>query len=59
MDFGVRNKYIKKFLSTYPNLNGLKLIKYLTIIGIDTVKKLYKAPISYEVIQNLASNLKQ
>ena len=55
MDFSVRNKYIKKFMSNYSTNNGLKLIKYLTIIGIDSVRKLHKPPITYETIQKLAS----
>ena len=55
MDFTIRNKYLKKFLSNFSNRNPIKLMKYLSIIGVDTLRKNNKSSISYEELQQLAS----
>lgn len=55
MDFTIRNKYLKKFLSNFSNRNPIKLMKYLSIIGVDALRKNSKSSISYEELQQLAS----
>lgn len=55
MEFTIRNKYIKKFLSGFANHNQMKVIKYLTILGIDALKKNQHSSITFEELQNLAS----
>ena len=39
MEFNIKSNYIKKFLNHYSNHNELKLIKYLTVLGINTLEQ--------------------
>lgn len=57
MDFTIRNKYIKKFLSNFANRNEVKVIKYLTILGIHSLQSKNQSNISFEELQNLASKI--
>lgn len=55
MEFDVRNNYIKKFLSNYSNQNQLKLIKYLTVIGIHHLHNTQQNKASYYDLKKIAS----
>ena len=56
MEFHIRNKFIKKFLSKHPNHNELKVVKYLTILGINFLEQSKKNGISFEKLKQMASN---
>ena len=55
MEFQIRNKYIKKFLSKHPNNNELKVVKYLTILGINLLEQNNKNGISFDQLKIFAS----
>lgn len=55
MEFYIKNHYIKKFLSNYSNQNELKIIKYLTIIGINHLQSNQKGKLSYFDLKKIAS----
>ena len=56
MEFHVKNHYIKKFLGQYPQQNELKLLKYLTILGIHYLSSINEKSISFPELKKLASN---
>jgi hypothetical protein len=55
MEFHIKNNYIKKFLSKYSNQNELKVLKYLTIIGISYLDAQYRDGLSYSELKHIAS----
>jgi hypothetical protein len=55
MEFQIKNPFIKRFLSKYSNQNELKLLKYLTILGIKSLESLNRESISFSDIKRLAS----
>lgn len=55
MEFHIKNNYIKKFLSKYSNQNELKVLKYLTIVGIHYLETQYQDGIAYSELKRLAS----
>lgn len=54
MEFHIKNNYIKKFLSKHPTQNELKLIKYLTVLGIHQLEKEGKSNVSFNEIKKKA-----
>ncbi len=55
MEFHVKNNYIKRFLSQYKGQSELKLLKYLTIIGIHTLQSQGGENVAYVDIEKMAS----
>ena len=56
MEFHVKNIYIKRFLSQYPRQNELKVLKYLTILGIHSLITNNQGNIYLEELNKKASN---
>lgn len=55
MEFHVKNTYIKGFLSKFKGQNELKVLKYLTIIGISHLLSQNKELPSFSEIKKIAS----
>jgi len=55
MEFQIRNSYIKKFLGGFSNQNELKIIKYLTILGINSLENSKNYNISFSELKKMAS----
>jgi len=55
MEFYIRNNFIKKFLANYSNQNQLKIIKYLTLVGIQHLQDTGRGKLSYGDLKQIAS----
>ncbi len=56
MEFQIRNSYIKKFLGGFAHQNELKIIKYLTILGIHFLDTNKNFNITFADLKKMASN---
>jgi len=57
MEFQIRNSYIKKFLGGFAHQNELKIIKYLTILGIHYLDMNKKFDITFAELRKMAKSI--
>ena len=54
MELKVKNTFLKEFLNQYESEDDIKILSHLAIIGIDALKKMGIAKISYENLKKRA-----
>jgi len=57
MEFQIRNSYIKKFLGGFAHQNELKIVKYLTILGIHFLDTNKNLNVTFAELKKMAKNI--